>query len=47
MVNFLHIFEMPLLGYLGYIPFSLELFSIYNFVTGLFRKENTTYIQIV
>jgi len=47
MVNFLHIFEMPLIGYLGYIPFSLELFSIYNFVTGLFRKENTTYIQIV
>ena len=47
MVNFLHIFEMPLLGYLGYIPFSLELFSIYNFVTGLFRSKNTSYIQIV
>jgi hypothetical protein len=47
MVNFLHVFEMPLLGYLGYIPFSLELFSIYNFVTGLFKKEITTYIEIV
>ena len=27
-VNFLHIFEMPMLGYLGYLPFSLELFEI-------------------
>jgi len=47
MVNFLHIFEMPLLGYLGYIPFSLELFSIYNFVTGIFKIKNNSYIQIV
>jgi hypothetical protein len=30
--QFLHIFEMPLLGYLGYIPFALELFALKNFL---------------
>lgn len=39
-VNFLHVFEMPVLGYLGYIPFSLELYSIYIFVIHLFGKGN-------
>ena len=28
--QFLHIFEMPLLGYAGYIPFALELFGLKN-----------------
>ena len=46
MVNFLHVFEMPLLGYIGYIPFSLELFAIYNFITGFSRKKDFEYIQI-
>jgi hypothetical protein len=32
------IFEMPLLGYGGYLPFSLELFAIYNLIIGLFVK---------
>jgi hypothetical protein len=31
-VNFLHLFEMPLPGYLGYIPFSWELFALANFL---------------
>src|ERR1041385_3385605 len=26
--QFLHLFEMPLLGYIGYIPFALELFAL-------------------
>ena len=30
--NFLHIFEMPLLGYGGYIPFALELYALKNFL---------------
>jgi hypothetical protein len=30
--QFLHIFEMPLLGYLGYLPFAWELFAIRNFL---------------
>lgn len=36
--NFWHIFEMPVLGYLGYIPFSLELFTIYHLIMG---KKNS------
>lgn len=31
-VEFLYIFEMPLLGYLGYIPFSFELFAFYHMI---------------
>jgi hypothetical protein len=30
--EFLHVFEMPLLGYLGYIPFAWELFSLRNLI---------------
>jgi hypothetical protein len=29
-VDFLHVFEMPLLGYLGYVPFGLELYALVN-----------------
>jgi len=45
MLNFLHLFEMPLIGYIGYIPFSLELFAIYNFIIGFNRKKDSDYIQ--
>jgi hypothetical protein len=31
-LGFLHIFEMPLLGYGGYVPFALELYALRNFV---------------
>ena len=34
-VDFWHLFEMPLLGYLGYLPFALELFAIYHLVMGV------------
>ena len=30
--QFLHLFEMPLLGYAGYIPFALELFALKSFL---------------
>ena len=30
--QFLHLFEMPLLGYGGYIPFALELYALKNFL---------------
>ncbi|MBI4662406.1 MAG: hypothetical protein HY735_26600 [Verrucomicrobia bacterium] len=33
--EFLHIFEMPLLGYIGYLPFAWELFSLRNFLWPL------------
>jgi len=29
---FFHIFEMPLLGYGGYVPFGLELYALKNFI---------------
>jgi len=45
--DFLRIFEMPLLGYLGYIPFSLELFALYHFITGIFKLLNIQdYVQL-
>ena len=31
-VDFWHVFEMPLLGYLGYLPFALELYAMYAFL---------------
>ena len=36
-VDFAHIFEMPLLGYGGYLPFGLEVFVVYNFLCGLVK----------
>ena len=46
-VDFLHVFEMPLLGYLGYLPFALELYALYNLVTRLFRPATRDeYIHI-
>ena len=33
--DFAHIFEMPLLGYGGYLPFGLETFAVYHFVVGV------------
>jgi hypothetical protein len=39
-LNFFKLFEMPILGYLGYFPFAFELYSMYWFVRSLFlRKE--------
>jgi len=38
--EFLYLFEMPLMGYGGYLPFGLELFAFYQLVVGLlgFRR---------
>jgi hypothetical protein len=47
MVNFLHVFEMPLLGFIGYIPFSLELYSVYNFIVGVFGDKENNYIKLI
>ncbi len=47
-VDFLHVFEMPLLGYGGYLPFSLELFCVYHLVAGLaFRGRRKDFIKII
>ncbi len=45
--NCCKIFEMPLLGYGGYLPFSLELYAMYNLITGLFRQKSSDYLQFV
>ncbi len=44
--DFYHIFEMPLPGYLGYLPFSLELYAIYHFLAGLLGKKRSTYLHL-
>jgi hypothetical protein len=38
-VGFLKVFEMPILGYLGYFPFALELYAMYWFIRSLFVKK--------
>ena len=38
-MGFWKIFEMPLLGYTGYLPFALELFAMYQFVVLLSRQK--------
>jgi hypothetical protein len=45
-VNFGHIFEMPILGYFGYLPFSLELYALYHFIMGLFGQKNPGYLRM-
>ncbi|MDR3576247.1 MAG: hypothetical protein P4L50_20465 [Anaerolineaceae bacterium] len=45
-VNFGHIFEMPVLGYLGYLPFSLELYALYHFIMGLFGFKHPGYLRV-
>jgi hypothetical protein len=44
--NCCHVFEMPLLGYGGYLPFSLELFAIYHLIMGFLGNKKTDYIHL-
>jgi hypothetical protein len=39
-VGFWKVFEMPLLGYGGYLPFALELYAFFNLAAGIFRLPN-------
>jgi hypothetical protein len=45
--NWLHIFEMPLLGYGGYLPFALELYALYHWISGLFGNKTTDYVRVM
>ena len=45
-VDFWHIFEMPLLGYGGYLPFALELYAVYHLVLGFLGDKDNSYIQL-
>lgn len=45
--EFLYIFEMPLLGYGGYLPFGLELFALYHLVIGVLGLHHLNdYVRI-
>jgi len=39
-VDFWHIFEMPFLGYGGYLPFALELYAFYRLVEGALKLKS-------
>jgi hypothetical protein len=45
-VDFWHLFEMPAPGYLGYLPFAMELYAIYNLVLSLVDKNDDRYVRI-
>ena len=42
--GFAHVFEMPLLGYLGYVPFSWELFAMVHLAFGLAGAPRTGFV---
>jgi len=44
--DWLRIFEMPLLGYGGYIPFALEIYTLVHLVYGIFGTKEPAYIKI-
>jgi hypothetical protein len=44
-VDFWYDFEMPLLGYLGYLPFALELFAMLHLVLGLLRIPSSVHLS--
>ena len=44
-VGFFKIFEMPILGYLGYFPFAFELYTMYWFIRSLFLKKESSLIK--
>jgi hypothetical protein len=46
-VDVLHVFEMPLLGYGGYLPFSLEIFAFTQLAFNLCGLALDDYLQLV
>ena len=45
--DWFHIFEMPLLGYGGYLPFALELYALYHWICGLLGDKKTEYVKVL
>lgn len=45
-VGFLHVFEMPILGYTGYLPFGLEVFSIFGLLFMVFFRQPQDYTRV-
>jgi hypothetical protein len=46
-VGVLKIFEMPALGYGGYLPFAMELYALYHLAMGLIKKKRTEYVRFL
>jgi hypothetical protein len=46
-VGFWKVFEMPVLGYLGYGPFGWELYAMYSFVLSLRRHRKDDHIFLM
>ena len=44
-VDFFRIFEMPILGYGGYLPFVLELHALYQMARGFVGKKKPNFID--
>lgn len=47
LVDFGHVFEMPILGYGGYLPFSLEIWAVTRLVFHLVGWNTGIYLQLV
>ncbi len=45
-VGFAHVFEMPLLGYSGYLPFGLEVFAMFAIVFRLVLRKPQRYAVV-
>jgi hypothetical protein len=45
-VGYFHLFEMPALGYGGYLPFALELYALYHLMMGLLGYKKLQYVEI-
>jgi hypothetical protein len=43
-VGFGKVFEMPVLGYGGYLPFSLELYALYHLLAGVLGRGREAYV---
>jgi hypothetical protein len=46
-VGFWKVFEMPLLGYFGYLPFAMELHALYHLISGLLGDKRSAYINTI
>jgi hypothetical protein len=46
LADWLHVFEMPLLGYGGYLPFALELYALYHLILRFAGAKDTDYIRV-
>ena len=45
-LDFARIFQMPLLGYLGYLPFGLETYAVFHFVAGLLGWSSDAHVPL-